>query len=318
MSTEFQISYTLDVILYIGCMIDEEKGNLYDEDIENFMPMLGTISDKYLEKLKKINKGTPRFISYIISILIVNDHLHDWRTSDLLDRHKRLVAVFKKSPQFKKAPNGLKKFINSDFSKSMSLIKIIVTDLDRLGFKKFWLEEKLPLLKERTAQYQLVLSEFNIITHVNGWIGNKRIPANGQWYMLAYSDAQYRPLLGKFNVTSPITPADQLFDRVISYILKTDSYRKFCKTLKPDLLLKAEFKEHELYKSFKGSVGYAEECLKKALKVYLMDGCGKTGLELPDDYPFAAEILRYLREHEKPMDMTVGNYIADMMKEFSK
>ena len=317
MSTEFQISYTLDVLFFIGCMIDKEKRNLYDEDVNRFMPMLGTISDKYLEKLKKVKQNTPEFFNYIVSMLIINDHLHDWTTADLLDKHKRLVVVFKKSIQFKNASNELKKFISSDFSRAMSLIKTIANDLERLEFKKFWLEEKLPLLKARTVEYQKVLSEFNIAQHVNGWV-KKKIPESGQWYMLAYSGNQYQLLLDEFSVTSPLTSADQLFDKVISYALETAFYKKYCKVLKPERRLKIEFKEHELYKSFKGISRYADACLKMALKVHLMDGCGKDGLELSADYPFAAEIIAYLRENEKPMSVAVGSYITDMMKHFSR
>jgi len=299
-------------------MIDEEKRNLYDEDITRFMPMLGTVSDKYLEKLKKINQRNPRFIDYIASMLIVNDHLHDWKTADLLDRHKRLVVMFKKTKQFENASKDLKKFINSNFSKSIALIKTIATDLERLEFKKSWLEEKLALIKERTAENQQVLSEFNIAHHINGWVEDKKIPESGQWYMLAYSGAKYKVLLTEFSVTSPVTSANQLFDSVVSYALKTDFYRKFCKTLKPTPTLKAEFKGHELYKSFKGISGYADMCLKLALKVYLMEGCSKTGLVLPADYPFAADLLAYLHQFEKPADVAVGSYVIEMMKYFSR
>ena len=317
MSTEFQISYTLDVLFYIGCMIDKEKKELYDEDINRFMPMLGTISDKYLEKLEKIKQSTPKFINYLVSMLIVNDHLHDWSTTDLLDKHRHLVATFKKAEQAGHASNGLRKFIVGDFSKSMSLIKTIATDLERLEFKKFWLEEKLPLLKERTAQYQKVLSEFNIATHLNGWV-EKKIPESGQWYLLAYSGNQYQLLLNEYSVTAPTTSADQLFDRMVSYALKNACYKKYCKTLKPEKSLKIEFKEHERYKSFKGISSYIDTCLKMALKVYLMEGCGKTGLEAPADYPFATKMIAYLREVDKLEGVAVSSYINDMMRYFSR
>ena len=318
MNTAFQISYTLDVLLYIGCMIDEGKRDLYEEDINRFMPMLGTISDKYLDKLKKIHNSTPEFINYIVSMLIVNDHLHDWKTADLLDRHKRLVVMLKKSEQFKHVSTDLKKFINGDFSKAISLIKTIANDLERLEFKKFWLGEKLPLLKERTGEYEKMLGRFNIAQHVNGWVGNKKIPASGQWYMLAYSGDQYELLLDEFSVTSPIISANQLFSKIASYALSNTCYRKYCKVLKPTPSLKAEFKGHKLHKTFKGISGYANKCLKMALKVYLMEGCGETDLELSEDYPFAAEILTYLRENEKPSDVAVGRYMMDMMRRFSK
>jgi len=299
-------------------MIDEEKRNLYDEDTSRFMPMLGTVSDEYLEKLKKINQKKPKFMDHITSLLIVNDHLHDWTTTDLLDRRKRLVVMFKKSKQFENASKELKKFIGSDFSKIISLVKTIASDLERLEFKKFWLEEKLPYLRERSAENQLVLSEFNIANHINGWVVNKKIPEDGGWYVLAYSGSEYKVLLDEFSVTSSITVADQLLNSIVSYALGNTSYKVYCKKLKPTPGLKAEFKEHENYKSFKGIVGYAEECLRIALNVHLMEGCGKTDKDIDKDYPFAVDLLTYLRKNERPEDVAVGDYITDMMKNFSK
>ena len=324
MSVEFQVSYTLDVIFYIKCLIDEEKRNLYDEDISRFLPMLGTVSDEYLEKLKKINQKNPDFIDYIVSLLIVNDHLHDWTTADLLDKRKRLVAMFKKSKQFVNSSKILKKFINSNFSKTIPLIKTIASDLERLQFKKFWLEEKLPFLRERSVENQLVLKnhsahgEATIAKHINGWVKTKKMPENGQWYMLAYSGNEFKVLLDDFSVTSAITSADQLLDTVVSYVLKNNSYREFCKKLKPTPSLKAEFKGHEHYKSFKGISGYVDACLTMAIKVYLMTGYGKNNMVAGDDYPFATCLLAYLHENEKPADVAVGEYVTNMMKDFSR
>ena len=319
MSTEFHVSYTLDVMLYIKCMIDEEKRNLYDEDVGRFLPMLGTVSDEYLEKLKKTNKKNPKFIDHMISLLIVNDHLHDWTTTDLLDRHKRLVVMFKKSKQASAAPKDLKKFIKKDFSKTIPLIKTIASDLERLGFKKFWLEEKLPALKERSAENQLQLSEFNIAKHVNGWVGQpKKIPDSGEWYMLAYNGNEYKILLDEFNISSPIVAADELFDRIVSYALSATSYRAYCKSLKPTTSLKAELKGHKNYKTFKKISCYADVCLKMALKIYLREGYNKTDKSIDDDYPFATDLLDYLRKEELLADETVGRYITNMMKYFSR
>ena len=318
MSTEFQVSYTLDVLFYIKCLVDEEKRSQYDEDIRRFLPMLGTVSDEYLEKLKKINKKNPKFIDHMVSLLIVNDHLHDWTTTDLLDRPKRLVVMFRKSGQANGAPKDMKKFIKNDFSKTIPLIKTIASDLERLGFKKFWLEEKLPALKERSAENKLVLSKFNIAQHVNGWVEKQKIPDGGQWYMLAYNGNKYKILLNEFNVTSPITAADELFDSIVAYALNATSYKSYCKVLKPTPNLKAELKGHKNYKSYKKISVYADACLKMALKIYLREGYNKTDITIDEDYPLATDLLNYLRSDEKLTDETVGHYITNMMKYFSR
>ena len=318
MAVDFQISYTLDVLSYISCMLDEKKKNLYDEDIRRFMPMLGTVSDKYLEKLIKINQNTPDFMDHIISMLIVNDHLHDWKTSDLLDRHKRLVVVFKKTKCFEKASKKLKRFIQGDYSKAMPLIKTIAADLERLSFKKFWLEEKLPRLKERNLEYQQKLDEFDIATHVNKWLVTDKIPTSGQWYMLAYGGVHFKLLLETYPVTSPLLLADDLFKKVVSYGLEQVTYRPYLKGLKPTPDLKAEFKNHEDYKGFKGFLGYGEKSLKLALEVYLLENCGEKGFEISENYPFAMKLVDELRENKKPADEPVANYIPQVIKTFSR
>ncbi|MCL1991096.1 MAG: hypothetical protein FWG67_09435 [Defluviitaleaceae bacterium] len=318
MGADFQISYTLDMLLYIGCLIDEKKSAFYEADVQQFMPMLGTVSDKYLAKLTKVNKRTPGFIEHIVSILIVNDHLHDWRIVDLLDRPHRLVVVFKKAKQFDHAAKDLKKFLKRDFLKVIPLVTTIIHDLERLGFKKFWLEKKLPHLKERTSEYQKILDEFNIVEHVNGWVVDKKKPNPNKWYMLAYSGFEYKVLFKAYQITSPVILVEQLFDRVVSYGVSVNTYRSFCKKLKPTLALKAEFKGHELYKTFNGISGYAERCLKMALKVYLLERCGRADLELSKAYPFASDILDYFRAVEKPKDVSVKRYVMEMMKELSK
>ena len=317
MDTDFQISYTLDLLFYIGCMLDAKKRELYADDIEKFMPMLGTISDKYIEKLTKIHQSTPQMIEHIASILIVDDHLHNWTITDLLDRHKRLASTFKKNKLFENVSKDFKKFLNTDYGKVMPLIKTIATDLERLGFKTFWLEEKLPILKERINDYQIILSQFDIMHHLNSWVINKKMGV-GQSYVFAYSGRRYRVLLGKYRVISSVIPADDLFERMISYALRVNTYKKFCKILKPTSALKIEFKGHKRHKSFKGITAYAEANLKLALKVYLLETCGNNAMELSGEYPFATEILNHLRTNKKPNTLAAGPYVLGMMKQFSK
>lgn len=319
MKVDFQISYTLDVLCYINCMINEDKKKLYDEDIEKFMPMLGTVSDKYLQKLQKMNEKNSNFIVHIVAMLIGNKNLHEWTTTDLLGKSKRLVGEFKRSEHFKNAGGELKRFINDDFAKSMNYIKIIATDLERLGFKKFWLKEKLPVLKERISEYQEWLAAFNIANHVNNWVADKESFRCDSWYVLSFSGNRFELLLEYFGVVSPIISTDNLFERVVSYVLKTQDYKGFMRKFKPDPILKAEFKGHPDRSMYRKLNVYVEACLKMSMKVYLMEKMPEVvAISLPEGFPFANDILGYLREHEKVSSVPTSHYIGDMMEEFSR
>jgi len=300
-------------------MINEDKKKRYDEDIERFMPMLGTVSDKYLQKLQKMNEKNSNFMMYIVAMLIGNENLHEWTTTDLFDKSKSLIGEFRKSEHFKCAGGELKKFVNGDFAKLMNYIKVIAIDLERLGFKSFWLKEKLPVLKERIAEYQERLAGFDIAKHVNHWVASGSEFNCNNWYVLAYSGNRFELLLEYFGVISPITAVDDLFERVISYVLKTGDYKSFMRKFKPDSALKAEFKGHDDRSIYRKLNAYVEACLKMSMKVHLLETTPEaTVLSLPEGYPFASELLAYLRENEKAVSVMIGSYIADMMVHFSR
>lgn len=299
-------------------MINENKKKLYDEDIERFMPMLGTVSDKYLQKLQKMNDKRSNFVIHIVAMLIGNDKLHEWTTTDLLGKSKRLIREFKRSDHFKYASGELKKFINDDFTKGMNYIKIIAIDLERLGFKNFWLKEKLPVLKKRIAEYQSLMTVFNIEDHVNGWVAKKSFRCSN-WYVLSFSGHRFELLLEDFGVVSPIISSDHLFERVVTCVLKNQNYKGFMRKFKPNSILKAEFKAHPNRSMYRKLNVYVEACLKMAMKVYLMENVpGAVEILLPEGFEFANDILKYLKENEKISSLPTSQYIGDMMVEFSK
>ena len=318
MKAEFQISYTLDVLFYIECMLNREKHRLYEDEVGRFMPMLGTVSDSQLTKLHNIYQSSPDSMLSIVAMLITNPELHTWKITDLFDNHKSLAASFKRSPAYKNVSGQLKKFATGDFLRMMPLIKTIVHDLERLEFKKFWLEECLPDLKERTSEYENELGRLEIASLINGWVVDKRLPATDQWYLLAYSGSEYQPVLRSYSIVSPMIPADELFSRMVEYAVQVNDYRKFCKGLKPTAALKMEYKEHPLSRSFKGIMGYAEVCLKMALKKYLTELAGKTYADLSEDYPLASALYEYMKTNERLKVQPVGDYVGKMFKSFSK
>ena len=307
MTNNFQISYTLDVLFYIECMLNEEKRQLYDEEVARFMPMFGTVSDKYLDKLQKHYRQDPLIIRHLVAILVDNPHLHDWSVSDLLENHQSLISDFKQSTTSIAVPKAVKNFISTRYKKIMPLIKIIVNDLERLQFKKFWLEEKLPVLKETINLHTNLLAQHDVVSFTNQWLTTRKLPTTKQWYMLAYSGSQYDVLLAKYHVVSSVICATDLCERVVTYALQVNSYDKQVRVLKPTKALKAEFKTQQHLGVFKSVAAYREACLKMALKVHLLAGLNQEPQPLTDEYPLATKILLHLPEGQ------VGA-ITEMMK----
>jgi len=319
METGFHISYTLDVLSFIGLMLDESE-DIHSDDIDRFKPMLGTVSDKYLKKLGRIYDETPKLIPYLITILISNHNLHILRTSQLLGAPNQLIDNFKKSAYYKESSASLRRFIKYDFKRSVAYMKTITVDLERLGFKSFWLEEKLPLLKQRATFYEGNSVWLGIVKYANSWTLNHKIPTEAEWYILTYNRELFTTLFDRFNLVD-LEVEDDFFEQVVTYSLREERYVKLTKTLKPTPQLKQEFKGHTTRKSYGKVAKYVEMCLKLALKAYLLNHLKEERedhLEIPTGYPFATELYSYLHDHPRTEEETLKNYILHMMKHFSK
>jgi len=319
METGFRISYTLDVLAFIGLMLDESN-DIHSEDIERFKPMLGTVSDKYLKKLGRIYDESPKLIPYLITILIANDGLHTLKTTQFLGKPSQLIDRFKKSGHYKESSVSLKRFIKYDFKRSVIYMKTIAMDLERLGFKSFWLEDKLPLLKKRATLYEQNPVWLGIVRYTNSWTIEHKIPTDAKWYVLTYNRELFTTLFDQFNLVD-LEVEDDFFEQVVTYSLREERYLKLTKALKPTPKLKQEFKGHSERKFYGKFSAYVEMCLKLALKAYLLNHLSEKEedyLEIPKGYPLATLLHQYLYDHPRVEEETLKDYITNMMKHFSK
>ena len=319
MNADFQISYTLDVLCYINGMLNTDKKKLYDEDMERFVPMLGTVSDKHLQKLQKMNEKKPGFILHIVAMLIDHHHLHHWRTTDLFNKFKSLTGDFKKTKHFKSADPALKSFLTGDFNKSMTYIKVIALDLERLGFKNFWLEEKLPVLKARISEYERCLDFFDIESHLNHWSVSQAPVSLQQWYVLSFGGDDLQLLLNQFYVISPVVAAADLFEKLVVFTLRRQDYKSLLRKFSPNPQLKTEFKGHPQRRKYKKMHNYMAACLRFALSVYLLELIPSVEQrELAQAYPLAEDILSQLRENKKETDVSVHSHLTQILQNFAK
>ena len=196
-------------------------------------------------------------------------------------------------------------------------MRTIVIDLERLGFKSFWLEEKLPVLKRRTFVHYDLLSSTDVVAHVNSWIIHNKIATSTDWYVLAYNGEPFNVALNCFNLIDLQVEGD-FFEMVITYLLQQESYSKQLKHLKAPAKLKEELKQHPHRKKYRSVGKYVEMCLKMALNAYLLnDFEGEEKLAIPEDYGFSKEVYDYFVCHRKSKELTIEEYITKTIKHFS-
>ena len=176
---QFEVSYTLDIL----CFIDQLVAGSLDEDITYYGDQLGSVSEKCLKKIKKSLSKYGTLQTLVIPLIVADPDFNEITAEELLANPKYLITKFKQSPNYKHNPANLKSFVNNEAKKTIASLAIIVTDLERIDFKSFWLSDKLPGLKSKVKKYE---EEYDILK-VEEQLGNWVSFAKDVMYVLAFA-----------------------------------------------------------------------------------------------------------------------------------
>ena len=309
----FQISYTLDVLFFIEAIFSTESEGIL-ADVDQFKPQLGTVSEKYLKKIAKVHQQTPNFISIIASALVINHDLHELTAQEILVNAQKIRQTFKQSPYFKNIPSKEKQFVAKKFTKIIPHLITIIDDLERLGFKAFWLNEKLPTLKTQGTAYEAQLTNFNMTAHLNQFSHLQQ--QNPEWYVTSYLNQPVLALLNHFNFLRSTIQEKALYAHLIEAQLAKANYQTHARHIKHLRILKDEFKHHPNRSEFQSLVIYINHCIKQALQVYLLSGLptNESTQTINETDKLAKQILKYLNENPKTNEIDVSSYLMQMMK----
>ena len=308
---DFQFSYTIDILFFIQRMVDHlagaELGAEVLKDVNRFHPILRDSSDKFL---KKLSKDSEIIGELLVPLLLVHEALHTEKASDILTDTRSIVQHFKNSSYYKLAYPDVKRFASGDLRTVCSYLEAIVLDLERLGFKSYWLEKRLLILKMRSNEYADTLGGLDVMTYLHNWLGSNHLMYANDWYVASYCQ-DMESIVGNANLISSTVGEANLIATTIRHVVYRFSFTKtvknHLKVIKKRLDIKSEFKD--VRKSYLNLAHYVESNLKQALTLHLTKQLKVESSPLTTDHVLAKELLNYMNTIPKTPSVPALAYI---------
>jgi len=148
----FQTSYTLDLLCFIDLLISDFSSE-FDSDVtyfRNFLSYEGEVNMNYLKK----TFGRELSLQQLIAPLLVADKEFAKLTpSELLVSGRYLINAYRQSAAYKKASIWYQRFLQQEAIQIIAALEPIVADLERGGFKHYWLLNHLPAMNKTIEDF---------------------------------------------------------------------------------------------------------------------------------------------------------------------
>ena len=269
----FLPSYLLDLIYFLELLIGPHSVLTSTEDDACLHHYEDCLSDYAKEEIKRVQKVLPKnkTLSEMVMPLILADHeFENFQMTELLEGQRYLISLYKK-------------FITKDAQELMGALMMIVTELERVGFKRFWLEKRLPQINETIRNYEQQMGTNTLIEKVNEALGESLLSTQTV-YLLSFNVNPRVVKVGDFMLGSLRLDAHAFTHALLEGFLNARSIEA---ALKPfERALKKNKELIQAYRQVKGeykSLGaYVSSSVKIAFGAYLSEKLGV--LEQPQVY----------------------------------
>jgi len=319
----FEASYTLDILCFIDILL-KRSPNLEDEKIKIFTDMLSTKSEKCLRKLEKSLPKRELIQNLIIPLIVADSEFKGLKTEEILGNPDYLINQFKKSSSYKKMPTKSKKFVQKEAKKVIESLEIIVSDLERLDFKAFWLMNQLPIIKQRIKEYQSEIYPLHLIEQLNNWTAPQFLIEKKELFVLSFSQNNFSSLLNGTNYISTQLHSDRIIRSLIEAAFASYSLNKelkpFIKTFKKNKAFIQTFKT--VKKEHKKITTYLQSNLLLAVTTYLKEQFQV--LENPHEYlstyrrgshKLAILFYEHMKHSPKPEAQPLNQYLTEVLEQ---
>lgn len=282
----FLPSYLLDLIYFLELLIGPHSVLTSTEDDACLHHYEDCLSDYAKEEIKRVQKVLPKnkTLSEMVMPLILADHeFENFQMTELLEGQRYLISLYKKSPDYTVASKQYKKFVTKDAHELMGALMMIVAELERVGFKRFWLEKRLPQINETIRNYEQQIGTNTLIEKVNEVLGEPLLSTQTV-YLLSFNVNPRVVKVGDFMLGSLRLDAHAFTHALLEGFLNARSIEA---ALKPfERALKKNKELIQAYRQVKGeykSLGaYVSSSVKIAFGAYLSEKLGV--LEQPQVY----------------------------------
>ena len=271
-------SYLIDLVYFLELLVgppsvltttEEEKCLHYFEDC---------LSDYAKEEIKRIQKVLPKnktVSELVLPLILADTDFENFQMTELLEGNRYLISLYKKSPDYVKATKDYKKFIAKDAQELMGALMMIVAELERVHFKRCWLEKRLPQINDQIRAYEQGKDVLTLIEKVNEEFDSPLLSYQ-RVYLLSFNVNSSVVKVGDVVLGSPRLNQSEFIHSLLECWLAPIALEPFIKPLVRRLKKNKELiKQYKLVKPWHRTLeGYLAFSLKIAFSAYLAEKFG--------------------------------------------
>lgn len=167
---EFLPSYLLDILCFLELLCSDSLIPTTSDDERIIYYFEECLTQDARNEIKRIQKLIPKeetLTSLVFPLVLADQDFENFQVTELLGSPKFLISMYKKSDDYQRATKGYKKFVKRDAQLLLSSLVKIVAELEKVKFKVFWIEERLPRIKHRIKQYEKEIGTNVLIEMIN-------------------------------------------------------------------------------------------------------------------------------------------------------
>ena len=201
----------------------------------------------------------------------------------------------------------------------------VLAELENMGFREYWLEEKRPTILEKQAEIRQFVEETKLDKEIAALLGAGRAPEEMTIYLCAFAAPHGTKVFGPRYISDlrfPLIPAlltaaQELFRPPYDFITLQETLDR----LAADPFLKLAFEKKDPRYGYPDIYSYLSESVTQAMTLYIAHKCG---LE-PDPYGyflkhehglhvFSVILLDYMTTHPKEIVQPFDVYFRELVE----
>ena len=267
-SLKFELSYLMDVICFMDVLLELMPFS-NKETLTHFQDYLGYGSEAYLKKVKKILPKTESFRTLFLPVIVADPAFSQLSPAEFLGNPKTLFQHYRQSPYCKQASARNNRFLAKHGDYMAEGAVQLIRDLERGGFKTFWLKEQLPLLKEIIGLFDEKAADLNLEGRLRDFL--QTAPVRKEVFVLAFPSHGLASLHnGQFLVSRSYSP-ERLVQSLVEDMVYAHDFKSALKKEKGRLKKWESLKQsHKAAPKGIGSLmDYLDQSLKAAISCHL-------------------------------------------------
>lgn len=316
---QFQIRacYNFDLLNMMNILTGDP---LYTHDHPEAYAEFGeALSDESRQTLKMITDSLGNaMISPLINFMIsfIPDFENENLTELLLDESRIMEGIQHSDPRMLEKAKQMAPLYRA-------LIPVMI-ELENMGFREYWLQEKKPLVTAKKAELEPVVKTYALDKEIAIMLGAGRAPEEITLYLCAFAAPHGIKVFGPRYIADIRFPMETIFLIAIHEMFHPpydqSEVQQSLDLLASDPFIRLAFEKKDPKYGYPEMNGFLEENVVEAMSLFIAH---KIGLE-PDPYGyllkhdggshvFSVILLDYLSLHPKPVLQAFGTYFRELV-----